>query len=356
MAAPALDGRRTVSDQGPAELLAAAAELVRDPSLRFALGPADRPLVEVGQRVAAGDPLVEQARDVTIDEARLPSGLLPPTPGRPFDRGVPLAGQGRRSLRFDGSGRVLYTTPAGVVRVAIGQRAPVVLVSPVDGEVQKVDAGAIVLRAAGLGVQAAVAAGTPALGRLVVAVPGPDAELSAAAVDVGGAGAILVAGSRLDLEVLVRARAMGLRGVVAGGAISRDLRGFAASDSRQRAALDAGSAFGVLVFDGYGKRPIPSPVWALLRAAEGRDVGLATDPPLLILPADLAPLAAPADRVRVAAGELLGREGRFLAQAGRRQGAAGLEQPMGRVLLDAVSPAERPEERLVALADLERFA
>src|SRR5574338_309596 len=68
------------------------AELVDGPLVRFWLGPADRPQVAAGARVAAGDPLVEQAREPTIAEVRVPPGLVPPEPGLAFDRRVALVG------------------------------------------------------------------------------------------------------------------------------------------------------------------------------------------------------------------------------------------------------------------------
>jgi hypothetical protein len=201
-----------------------------------------------------------------------------------------------------------------------------------------------------------VALGEPSRGLLRLAVERPDGELPSAAVDVDAVGTILVAGARTDVEALSRARAIGVRGVIVGGLVSRDLRGFAASERRQRASWQGTAPFGLLVLDGYGRRPIAGPVWEALVAAEGREVAILNEPPMVVLdPAAVIPAVA-ADRVRVAAGELLGREGRLLGWAGRRRAAAGVRLPMAWVRLDPREDGEEAQDRLLPVADLERLA
>lgn len=347
---------RALAD-GPA--IAPAPGLIQQPRIRYWLGPADRALVTLGSRVQAGDPLIEQAREPVVAEARLPASLLPPEPGHTFDRRVPLVGKGRRSLRFDAPGRVLYTTPAGVLRVVLERAEPVILHSPVDGSIVDLDGGSIVLRADGVGLPGLVAVGRSTWGTLSLAVEDPGQELSPSAIDVDAGGKIVVAGARIDVEALGRARAMGVRGFVTGGGVSRDVRGFDDSEVRQRAAAEAGAAFGMLVLDGYGKRPIPAAAWTTLQAAEGREVALVRDPPMLVVPADVAPWPSgevEGGRVRIVAGPNLGREGTMLAAAGRRFAGAGLEAPAAWVRLDAVD-VDEPEPTApvaVPLADLER--
>ncbi|MGH2468298.1 MAG: hypothetical protein ACRDGL_11330 [Candidatus Limnocylindrales bacterium] len=361
---------RVAPGPGPAsaadEALEPGRSIISQPRVRFWIGPADRPLVELGAAVRAGDPLIEQARDVAVAEARLPLDVAPPEPGRSFDRRIPLAGQGRHALRFEAPGRVLYTTPAGVVRVAIGRGTPAMLLSPLSGTVVRLDGGCLILRADGVGLPGLVAAGRPAAGRLRVAVEGPALELAPSAIDVGAGGQILVAGARIDVEALGRARAMGVRGVISGGAISRDMRGFDASERRQRAAAETGAPFALLVLDGYGKRPIRAEAWAILQAAAGREVAILIDPPLLIVPADAVPAGflraagRPAQagpiRVRVVAGRQLGREGVWVGPAGRRVAGAGFEAPMAWVRFDpgALGAAGSPAPEAVPVADLER--
>ena len=329
--------------------------LVREPLLHFPLGPADRPLVQRGQLVTPGSPLFERIPDAAVAELELHAGEEPPAPGTLVDESTPLRIAAGRSLRFEGHGRVLYATPAHRLRAAIG-RHPQTVSSPVAGTVELVSPAAVSVRASGLGLPGTLAAGQPAEGRLAIAAPGPDGELAGSSIDVASAGAILVAGARVDLEVLGRARAMGVRGVIVGGLASRDLRGFLASEARQRAAMHGGSPFALLVLDGYGRRPIPLAIWQNLAALEGAPVAISIEPPLLVLSADAAWARPSNGRVRIAAGELLGREGTFLGPAAGLRGAAGVEQPAGRVLLDALEDETSGTERTLPLADLERLA
>ena len=153
--------------------------------------------------------------------------------------------------------RMLFVGTDGTARLAVG-RSPRVLSSPVDGTVEAVGAGRLAIRAEGIGLAAAVGWGEPVHGRLLMGVASPDAELRASSIDIGAAGSILVAGARLDIEALTRARAIGVAGVICGGVVGRELRQLEESDIRQRASLHAASPFAVLTLDGYGRRTLPS--------------------------------------------------------------------------------------------------
>ena len=303
-------------DPGLASLVVSRPRLASHPRMRFALGPADRAVVTEGQTVFAGEPLLERVFDAAVVDVG-PAGAAGLVPGDPIGPDIAPRTDGAAAAGLAGHGRVLYRLPDGRVRVALGERAATV-VSPIGGVVVEVSAGGLVLQGEGLALPGTLAAGEGTHGVLVMAVAGPDGELPPSAIDVGSHGAILVAGARIDLEALGRARAMGVRGVVVGGLVSRDLRGFRASEVRQRAALHGAQPFAVLVLDGYGKRPIASSIWALLLAVAGREVAIGIDPPQLVLPADLAVPAPAVDRVRICAGAWAGREGVVRASRGPR--------------------------------------
>ena len=71
-----------------------------------------------------------------------------------------------------------------------------------------------VIEVPGLALLGSHSLGGPARGRLEIAAP-VDGDGRAGAIDVGRAGAILVLDARVDAETLSRARAMGVRGIVA---------------------------------------------------------------------------------------------------------------------------------------------
>jgi hypothetical protein len=190
----------------------------------------------------------------------------------------------------------------------------------------------------------------PAWGRLQI-VADADGELRAQHVDVGAAGAIIVAGARMDAEALTRARAVGVRGVVVAALGIKEQRDFLASERRGRAAVHGLPPFGILVLDGAARRPIASPVMALFEALEGSVVAIVGDPPALVLDETAASLPGPApDLVRVRSGPLAGAEGTWAGLAGPRRFPAGVTLEAAFVRFGGRPPVAIP------IGDLERFA
>ncbi len=309
--------------------------------------PGDRPLVEPGTSVLPGDLLLEHVRDrrVEVVDVRAPAGERPLAGGR----WAPVPG--RRRAEGQGDGELLSPIPGKSTRwrlVTGEHRAQVT--SSVAGIVIEVRPGAMIrLRIEGLALRGAFAAGTSARGRLELATD-PFGDLRPGGIDVGRTGSILVVGSRIDAEALTRARAMGVHGIVAAAIAGKDVRDFQASERRQRAALHVPEPFGVLALDGALKRPIATPVAALLERLAGREVALLVDPPALVFDGtgiDL-PEVAP-DWVRVSSGPNLGAEGRILELVGLRRFAGGVHLEAARVELDGEPPIEMP------LGDLERL-
>ena len=281
-------------------------------------------------------------------------------PGAELDLGQlqSARGIGRDQPRPGDRAYLLYIGADRIARVVLA-RSPVTMTSPIDGIAEEVTASHIALRASGIGLRGPVGWGQPVVGRVVLAVASPDAELRSGAVDISAAGSILVAGARLDIEALTRARAIGVAGIICGGVVGRELQQLDESDVRQRAALHALTPFAILALDGFGRRPIPTLAWDLLAAAaaDERLVGILPDARLAVVGGDPATLALsswPSDAVRVAAGEGAGRAGRLVGLAGPVRRPGGLYQSAGYVAFGATAdtPAGR---RLVPLADLERL-
>jgi hypothetical protein len=323
--------------------------LERGLEARFALPPGDRALVSPGAHVEAGDALLEHLRDRRVDEIDVRSA---PDAERPAAGTRWTPPPGRRHRDHDGDGELLTPLPGRKERwrLVIGtHRDPVT--SPLAGEVLAVRPGAeIRIRAAGPSLRGAFAAGSAARGRLELATD-PFGELRPGGIDVGRAGSILVVGSRIDAEALTRARAMGVRGIVVATLPGKELRDFQASERRQRAALHPSAPFGVLVLDGAVRRPIATPVAAILERLAGTEVALLVDPPSLVFGGDPIDLPAPGpDWVRVRSGANAGLEGRVVALVGPRRFA-------GPVILEAARIAVEGEPSLdVPIGDLERFA
>lgn len=275
----------------------------------------------------------------------------PPVPGKWWVGGDDRRGKtpGRRERPRRMAGTLLFEM-GGRWSVAAGERHETVE-SPTSGVVTEARNGlGLAIKVAGVAIPAAVAGGVPSRGYLDV----PrlvDGELRDTALDVGRSGAIVVAGGRVSAEALTRARAMSIRGMVAGSLGQGELRDLAASEARQRSGLHPLPPFGVLGLDGHQRRPIASPILVLLAALAGRDVAIVTDPPLLVLDVLDVPLPElPLGWVRVRSGPHAGREGRWLGSAGLHRFRAGIHLEAANVRLgDDLVPT------VIALADLERF-
>jgi hypothetical protein len=287
-------------------------------------------LVAPGETVVAGTPIAERLRDARLSDVAVSASISPRPGGR-----VPGG-----ELLFDWRGRW---------RVATGELVQP-LESPVAGIIRDVRPGtAIILRPNGRAVRGIVALGGPTHGRLHIAA-GKDGELRSGGLDVGFAGTILVVGSRIDAETLTRARAMGVRGIVVSGLASKERRDFLASEARQHAALHRLPPFAVLVLGGAVRRPLPSPIQAVLDRLVGRDVAIVTDPPMLIFDAPDVELPVPAPGlVRIRAGQHAGLEGTWDGLLGVRRFAGGVHLEAGSVRF--------ADDQVIAvpLGDLERY-
>ncbi len=327
-------------------------------TLHIPLHLADRPLVVPGQPVELGQPLIEHFREQEIVEVESSAAVIGIPPGAVLDN-VPAESSGRLGRRSDAPTyrtRVCEHGRDGITRLVAGS-GEVVVSAPAGGVVEAVTPARLDLRAHGLAVDARIGWGRPTTGRIVVAVDARDAELQTSRIDVGAAGAILVVGARVDIEALSRARAIGAAAVITGGVASRDLRQLSSSEARQQAALHAAAPFGLIALGGYGRAPIPSHLWDLLVAADGRPAGLLPGSRTLIIDGDSAPLleavTRPPDTVRVVAGDHRDHEGLLVGLSGPRRWPDGGYAPGGFVELPG--PDGRLERHCVPLTLLERL-
>ena len=342
----------------PARLVGPAATPGLGRLLRFPLHLADRPLVAPRQRVEPGQPIIERFREQEAVEIPTTAAVVGLRPGDILDHvPVPASGRlGRRSTQGTYRTRVCEHGRDGTTRLAAGS-GDILVHSPAAGLVEAVLPGRIDIRVEGLAVEAQVGWGRPSVGRIVLAVDAPDAEVPASRIDVSASGAILVVGARLDMEAMSRARAIGVAAVVSGGVASRHLRQLGSSEARQQAALHAAAPFGLLALGGYGRVPIPRHLWDLLVAADGRPAGIHAESRTLIIGGDprplLAAVARPSGSVRVVSGEARDREGRLVGLSGPRRWPGGIYAPGG--FIEIVATSGRIERLCVPLATLERL-
>jgi hypothetical protein len=326
--------------------------------LRIPLHLADHPLVAPGQPVESGQPIFEHFNELEAVEIESSAAVVGIPPGSVLDN-VPAEQSGRLGRRAPDETyrtRVCEHGRDGVTRLVAG-RSEVVVSAPAGGIIEAVTPAHIDLRANGLAVDARVGWGRPTSGPIMLAVDARDVEIQTSRIDIAAAGAVLVVGARIDIEALSRARAIGAAAVIAGGVASRDLRQLRSSEARQRASLHAPAPFGLVALGGYGRAPIPTHLWDLLVAAEGRNAGLLPDSRTLVIDGDQAPLleaiSRPAGTVRVISGEHLDHEGRLVGLSGPRRWPGQGYAPGGFVELPG--PGGAIERHCVPLTALERL-
>jgi hypothetical protein len=309
-----------------------------------ALGPGDRAVVEPGEVVGPHTVVAERVRDprvVTVaprvrDPARFPPGA----------RILPRDARARRRGGLTDEGTVLYRS-GGRVTVVVGRQREQ-LFARTDGTVVAATPAGIGILVAGQALAGVAGAGQPVHGRLRIAVGDPGDELRSGNLHVADAGSIVVAGARVDVETLTRARALGIHGVITGGMAGHDLRSFARSEARQQAALHPLPPFAVFVLEGFGRRSLAGPPWELLLGAAGSSVSIYPDPPLLVFSPDTTLATVPSGTLRIAAGPGAGTVGTI-------DGPATVQRFEEGVHVLAVPFVGGGRRWLVPLADLERF-
>ncbi len=302
--------------------------------------PAPEPPDTTAEGSTEGDPEAQPRRN----------RRTPPVPGKWWVGGAERRGRPPNRKQLNRVAGTLLFETQGRWRAAVGERHDVIE-SPVGGTVREArNCVGITIESVGCAIPAAIAAGEPSRGYLDVPRL-TDGELWASALDVGRSGAVVVAGSRVSSQAISRARAMSIRGLIAGSVGQGELRDLAASQSRQRASLAPSVPFGLIALDGYQRRPLATPVLALLAALAGREVAIVIDPPLLVFDVADVPLPElPPDWIRVRSGIYAGREGRWLESAGARRFRSG-------IYLEAavVRFADETDTTILPIADLERF-
>src|SRR5439155_8428 len=128
-----------------------------------------------------------------------------------------------RTLTAPIDGRLVHLTADGDVYVApiVGRW---IVRSTLDGAVTRSDDAGVTVEGEAWCIEAAAAYGPDAIGELTLGVNAPMEDLAPSRLDVRLGGRIMIGGARVSAEVLTRAHACGVSGLVAGGAPVAGLR------------------------------------------------------------------------------------------------------------------------------------
>ena len=310
----------------------------------FALRPGDRPRVAHGEAVVRGAPLADRLRDPKTDVV---AGPIDPEAAVPGEEWAPPAIR-RRGEPLPDRGELLFQS-GGRWRIGTADHHEP-LEAPFAGIVRDVRPGTgIGLRSPGRALLGREVLAGPTSGRLEV-IAGRDSEVRASEIDVGYAGAILVVGAHIDAEAITRARAVGVRGIVVSALGVKERRDVLASERRGQAAVHGPPPFAILVLDGAVRRPIASPIMAVLERLTGHTVAIVDSPPCLVIDDPDVELPAPDPAlVRVIAGPMSGAEGRWVGLAGPHRFPGGVVLEAGYVRFAGRAAVAVP------IGDLERF-
>ena len=266
---------------------------------------------QVGELVRAGDII---AAGATLAGAlRVPGarrlGLSPAD----FDRelrvrvgsevvaGTVLARVGRRfarSVTAPIDGRLLHVTVEGDLYIA-----PIVdrwmVRATLDGVVSRSDDAMVEVEGEAWCLQGAAAYGPDAIGELTLGVDGADADLAATRIDVRQSGRIIVGGARMSAEVITRAHACGVAGLVAGGVPPAGLRvvyGDAVTASGSPSRDDRPT---VLCLMGFGAAVLPRAIYEPFAVLGGARAAIHTASARLFVfsTADITPAGTPSPDV-----------------------------------------------------------
>jgi hypothetical protein len=239
-------------------------------------------LVRAGDIIAAGATLaaalrVPGARRLGLSPSDLDRELRVRV-GSDVVAGTVLARVGRRfarSVTAPIEGRLLHVTVDGDLYIA-----PIVdrwtVRATLDGVVSRSDDAIVEIEGEAWCFQGAAAYGPDAIGELTLGVDGPNADLAPTRIDVRLSGRIIVGGARVSAEVITRAHACGIAGLVAGGVPPAGLRvvyGDAVTASGSPSRDDRPT---VLCLMGFGSAGLPPAVYKPFAALAGARAAIHT--------------------------------------------------------------------------------
>ncbi|TAL12305.1 MAG: hypothetical protein EPO02_02060 [Nitrospirae bacterium] len=157
-------------------------------------------------------------------------------------------------------------------------------------------------------------------GEMVLAVSSPDEELTESLLGPQHAGKIVVGGAFAGAEVLARAKAVGVKGIVVGGMHDKDLRALLGYDLGVAITGTEHVGFTLILTEGFGRIPMARKTFDLLTKLGGRKACVSGATQIragVIRPEIIVPLA-PGERV----------EGIEAGQVGEARGGVKIGDPV----------------------------
>jgi hypothetical protein len=243
-------------------------------------------LVEVGHHVAPDTvvartdlpgnvQMVNAAAQLSLDPASVPAALLKPVgsavkKGEPIAQGRSLFGLKKNTVTAPADGTIESVSPVSGQLILREPPIPVEVNAYVRGVVCDVLPGeGVVVETIGAFLQGIFGVGGETHGELAIAASGPNQELTAAMLEPGHRGKIVVGGSRVSHATLVRAKELGVAAVVAGGFDDRDLRQLLGKDLGVAITGSEDLGFTLVLTEGFGTIPMAARTWRMLETLKG---------------------------------------------------------------------------------------
>lgn len=158
------------------------------------------------------------------------------------------------------TGQLILREPPIPVEVTAYVRGHVVEVIPNEG---------VVIEALGAFMQGIFGVGGETFGPLVVAVSGPEQELTPQHLKPEHKGKVVVGGSFVSYDTLMHAREVGVAAVVVGGFDDQDLKRLLGKDLGVAITGGEDLGFTLVLTEGFGRIQMAQRTWTLLNAHQG---------------------------------------------------------------------------------------
>lgn len=223
---------------------------------------------------------VNIAAKLALDPARVPDSLTIPVgaatrKGDVIAEGKSLFGLVRQRATAPADGTLESVSPVTGQLILRERPIPVEVDAYVHGRVAEVlpDEG-VVVECVGALMQGIFGVGGETFGALRIVADSPDEELSAARLTSAHQGCVVVGGSYVSYDTLMRARELGIAAVVVGGFDDRDLRQLLGRDLGVAITGAEDLGLTLVLTEGFGRIRMAERTWRLLSKHEGQQASV----------------------------------------------------------------------------------